>query len=92
MRSEGADQMHREGSVTINPKDAEANCVGMDDDVILTDGTHELHIAARLDDGVAAGTVYVPHYFDGGAVMSLFPLEGTAAPMALVRVCVRQPA
>ena len=40
----------------------------------------------RLDDGVLPGTVYVPHYYDGGAVMALFPLEGTAEPLTLFRI------
>ncbi|MCH8243579.1 MAG: von Willebrand factor type A domain-containing protein, partial [Planctomycetes bacterium] len=76
--SEEADQLHREESVLINPRDAEASGVAMDDEVVLTDGTHELAIRVRLDDGVAPGTVYVPHYYDGGALMRFFPLEGTA--------------
>jgi predicted molibdopterin-dependent oxidoreductase YjgC len=59
------------------------------DDIVLTDGTHEVRIAARLDDGVAPGTVYVPHYFDGGAVMSLFSLDGADGAAATPRVQVR---
>ena len=92
IRYEDADQLHREESALINPRDAEAAGVSIGDDVVLTDGTHELRITARLDDGVAAGTVYVPHYFDGGAVMSFFPLEGAAAPAVRVRVRALQPA
>ncbi len=90
--SEEADQLHREESALINPRDAEATGVHMGDEIVLTDGTHEMRTKARLDDGVAPGTVYVPHYFDGGAVMSLFPLEGAAAPVASVRVRALQPA
>ena len=85
-RSEQADQLHREESAVINPRDAEPLGVREGDDILLTDGTHEVRIAARLDDGVAPGTVYVPHYCDGGAVMSLFSLDGTAAtPRVQVR-------
>ena len=85
-RSEQADQLHREESAVINPRDAEPLGVREGDDIVLTDGTHEVRIAARLDDGVAPGTVYVPHYFDGGAVMSLFSLDGTGAtPRVQVR-------
>ncbi|MGE0135998.1 MAG: molybdopterin-dependent oxidoreductase [Dehalococcoidia bacterium] len=87
MRSEEADKMHREEVATLNPRDAEAAGVRSGDAVVLTDGTHEVRIAVRLDDGVAPGTVYVPHYYDGGAVMALFPLEGTAP--AAVTVAVR---
>jgi len=46
----------------------------------------------RLDDGVRPGTVYVPHYFDGGAVMGLYPLGGQASGVASVRVRALQPA
>ena len=84
--SEEADQLHREESALINPRDAEAAGVRMGDEILLTDGTHELRTKARLDDGVAPGAVYIPHYYDGGAVMSLFPLEGAAAAVASVRV------
>ncbi len=56
---------------------------------MLTDGAREVRIAARLDDGIAAGSVYVPHYYDGGAVMSLLPLNGTVARPVEVQVRVR---
>ena len=92
VRAEDADQLGREQSVLVNPRDAEAAGVRMDDEVVLTDGAHEVRISARLDDGVPPGAVYVPHYFDGGAVMSLFPLEGTAAPRAAVQIRALQPA
>ncbi|HJM88705.1 MAG TPA: molybdopterin-dependent oxidoreductase [Dehalococcoidia bacterium] len=88
-RSEQADQLHREESAVINPRDAEPLGVRDGDDIVLTDGTHEVRIAARLDDGVAPGTVYVPHYFDGGAVMSLFSLDGADGAAATPRVQVR---
>ena len=92
VRAEDADQLGREQNVLVNPRDAEAAGVRMDDEVVLTDGAHEVRISARLDDGVPPGAVYVPHYFDGGAVMSLFPLEGTAAPRAAVQIRALQPA
>ena len=93
MRSEQADQLHREESVVINPRDAEAAGIRDGDDLVLSDGTHELRITARFDDGIAPGSVYVPHYFDGGAVMALFPLDsGTATAAPRVRVRALQPA
>jgi anaerobic selenocysteine-containing dehydrogenase len=86
IRSEQADQLHREESAVINPRDAEAAGVRDGDEIVLSDGRHELRIAARFDDGVAPGSVYVPHYYDAGAVMALFPLDGgTAAPRVQVR-------
>ena len=92
LRTEEADRLHREEAVVINPVDAEAAGVRMGDTVILTDGTAEVRIAARLDAGVAPGTVYVPQYYDGGAVLSLFPLEGGEARSVTVRVRALQPA
>ena len=35
------------------------------------------------DDGIAPGSVYVPHYYDGGALMRLLPLEGDAAAVGV---------
>ena len=95
MRSEQADQLQREESAVINPRDAEAAGIRDGDEVVLSDGVHELRLSARFDDGIAPGSVYVPHYFDGGAVMALFPLDGaTGDPVAAPRVLVRalQPA
>ncbi len=92
IRSEDADQLRREQSVLINPRDAEAAGVRTDDDVVLTYGARELQITASIDDGVAPGVVYVPQYFDGGAVMRFFPLEGTASATATVRLHALQPA
>ena len=91
-RSEQADELQREQHVLINPRDAEAASIRTDDEVVLVNGSHEVRIRARLDDGVAPGTVYVPQYYDGGAVMALYPLEGTGAPVARVRVRALEPA
>ncbi|MEX2446841.1 MAG: molybdopterin-dependent oxidoreductase, partial [Dehalococcoidia bacterium] len=79
-RAEEADRLHREEAAWVNPRDAEALGARAGELVVLTDGTHEVRVAVRLDDGVAPGTVYVPHYYDGGAIMSLFPLEGASSP------------
>ena len=92
MHSEEADKLHREEAAVINPRDAEAAGVRMGDAIVLTDGTHEVRIAARLDDGVAPGSVFVPHYYDGGAVMALLPLEGTDGPAVSVQMRALQPA
>ena len=85
IRSEEADQLHREEVAWVNPRDAESLGARGGETIVLTDGTHEVRIALRLEDGVPPGTVYVPHYYDGGAIMSLLPLEGagTAQPIRL---------
>ena len=83
IRSEEADQLHREEAAWVNPRDAEALGVRGGETIVLTDGTHEVRIALRLEDGVPQGTVYVPHYYDGGAINALFPLEGAGTPQPI---------
>ena len=92
IHSDDADKLHREEAVLINPRDAEPLGIHIGDEVTLVAGDAELRIAARLDDGVARGTVYVPAYYDGGAVMALFPLGGTPDGSVAVQVRALQPA
>ncbi len=91
IHSEEADPLQREEAVWVNPADAEALDARNGDMVVLTDGTHEVRIALRLDDGVHAGSVFVPAYYDGGAIMALLPLEGTPAT-STIRMHALQPA
>jgi predicted molibdopterin-dependent oxidoreductase YjgC len=92
MRSEEADKLHREEAASLHPVDAEAAGIRAGDTVVLSDGTNELRITARIDNGVAQGTVFVPQYYDAGAVMALFPLEGAAPAGVFVRARALQPA
>ncbi len=92
MRSEEADKLHREESAWVNPRDAEAAGIRAGDTIELAGNGVTVRIAARIDDGVAPGTVYVPHYYDGGAVMALWSLQGQAGGLASVRVRALQPA
>ena len=92
IHSEEADKLHREEALLINPRDAEPLGIRSGDEVTLAAGDAELRIAARLDDGVAPGTVYVPAYYDGGAAMALFPLGGTPDGSVAVQVRALQPA
>ena len=75
LRSEEADKLHREESLLINPADAEPLGVRSGDELVLANGSNEVRIAAQLDDGVPPGVVYASRYFDGGALMALFPLR-----------------
>ncbi len=92
LRSEEADKLHREETLLINPADAEPLGVRNGDELVLANGSHEVRIAAQLDDGVPPGVVYASRYFDGGALMALFPLRGTADGAARVLVQALQPA
>jgi len=86
IHSDDADKLHREEAVWLNPRDAEAAGIRTGDVVDLTNGAASVRIAVKLDDGVAAGTVYVPHYYDGGALMTLLPLDGAGMSPAALRV------
>ncbi|MDA0351866.1 MAG: molybdopterin-dependent oxidoreductase [Chloroflexi bacterium] len=83
IRSDEADKLHREESALVNPRDAEALGARDGDQAVLSNGTAEVRIRIKLDDGVAPGTVYVPHYYDGGAVMRLLPLSGDGSAVAV---------
>jgi predicted molibdopterin-dependent oxidoreductase YjgC len=89
-RSDEADKLHREESALVHPQDAESIGAREGDEAVLTDGSNELHIRVHLDDGIAPGSVYVPHYYDSGALMGLLPLAGDAAPVR-VRLRALQP-
>jgi predicted molibdopterin-dependent oxidoreductase YjgC len=91
IRSEQADKLGREQAAWVNPADAEAAGVRDGDAIALSNGTQEVALIVRLDDGVAPGTAYVPHYYDGGVVMALFPLGGAPAATS-VRIMALQPA
>ena len=89
IHSEEADKLHRDEAALIHPQDAEAAGIRDGDDIVLSDGNTVLsdgtaaasstvRITARLDDGIAPGTVYVPSYYDGGAILALLPLAALA--------------
>jgi predicted molibdopterin-dependent oxidoreductase YjgC len=92
LRSSEADKLHREESVEINPADAAALRVRQGEEVVLVNGSAELAIAASITDAVPPGVLYVPLYYGGGAVNSLFPPDDGRPLLPQVRVAVRQPA
>ena len=89
--SDQADRLQREEAALVHPEDAEAAGARNGDEVVLSTGDQELAIRVQLDDGIAPGSVYVPHYYAGGALMALLPLEATASPTRL-RLRALQPA
>jgi len=84
--SEEADKLDREGTAWVNPADAQEAGVTGGAAVTLQNGLHSITMNIKLDDGVAAGTVYVPSYYRGGAIMSLFPFEGVADGLPSVKL------
>lgn len=83
IRSDEADKLHREEAALVHPQDAEALGARDGDQVVLVNGEAELPIRIQLDDGLAPGSIYVPHYYDGGALMRLLPLSGDAAAVGV---------
>jgi predicted molibdopterin-dependent oxidoreductase YjgC len=84
IHSPEADKLHREEFLEINPADAAALGIGQNRPVVVTNGAHELTLSAALTDAVARGSVYMPLYFDGGAVYSLITGEDSL-PFVRVR-------
>jgi predicted molibdopterin-dependent oxidoreductase YjgC len=84
--TEDADKLHREEAALVHPQDAEAAGLRGGDDAVLAVGQAELRIKVQLDDGIAAGTTYVPLYYDGGALMRLLTLDTNGAGPATVEL------
>jgi len=80
IHSPEADKLHREEGVLINQYDASELGIATGDEVLLQSGPAELALKATLTTAVPRGAVFVPSYYDGGAVGALLPPEdGVAA-------------
>jgi predicted molibdopterin-dependent oxidoreductase YjgC len=84
-----ADKLHREEYVEIHPNDAANLRISDDDEVTLVTDTGELAVRCKLSQRVLEGVLFLPAYYDGGAVTRL--LDRTGAPVP-VRVKVAAPA
>jgi predicted molibdopterin-dependent oxidoreductase YjgC len=83
IRSEEADKLHREEFLEMNPHDAARLSISQNRPVIVSNGSHEVELSAALTDAVAAGSVFLPLYFDGGIVNRLLPATDGAAPVTV---------
>ncbi|MEE8369425.1 MAG: molybdopterin-dependent oxidoreductase, partial [Dehalococcoidia bacterium] len=83
LHSPDADKLHREEFVEMNPADAAALAVGDGDPVVLRRGSVELAIRVRVTAAVQPRTLYVPLYFDGGAVGVLFSGDRPVEPVTV---------
>ncbi len=83
VHSPEADKLHREDSVKMNPEDAAALGVAAGDDVVLRGGSSELRAPVAITAAVQPKMLYLPLYYDGGAVSALF---GADSPVARVEV------
>jgi predicted molibdopterin-dependent oxidoreductase YjgC len=71
IRSPEADKLHREEFIELNPDDAAARGIGQNRPVTVSNGREELTLSAALTDAVAAGSAFIPLYYDGGIVQRL---------------------
>jgi predicted molibdopterin-dependent oxidoreductase YjgC len=86
IHSPEADKLHREEFVEVNPLDAARLGLEEGQEVALADGRAEVTIRVRITDAVQPGVVFVPLYYDGGAVTALFARDGL---LPRVKVAVR---
>src|SRR5690606_5930535 len=77
IRAEDADKLHREAFLEIHPQDAAALGIQQTRPVVISNGTREVIAPAALTYAVAPGSVYLPLYFEGGAVNRLLSADGT---------------
>ena len=77
IRSEEADKLHREEFLEMNPEDGAALNIGQNRPVRVSNGTQEIVASAALTDAIARGSVYLPSYFEGGAVNRLLTADGS---------------
>ena len=75
IRAEDADKLGRELFMLVHPNDAEPLGIKSGDTAIIDVNDNELHIPVQFDDGIASGSVYIPQYYAGGALMRILPLE-----------------
>jgi predicted molibdopterin-dependent oxidoreductase YjgC len=77
VHSPEADKLHREEFVEMNPADALELGIAEGQEVTLNANGGQLMIRTHVTESVQAGMLYVPLYYDGGAVTALFD-EGQA--------------
>ena len=87
IHSPEADKLHREEFVEMNAADAADLGVEDGQEVVLANERGELTIRVKISGSVMPGSVFVPLYYDGGAVTALFGHEDGA--LARVRIAVR---
>ncbi|MDP2675660.1 MAG: molybdopterin-dependent oxidoreductase [Dehalococcoidia bacterium] len=84
VHSPEADRLHREEFVEVNPADAKELGVSDGAEVTLKANGNEITLRARVTAAVPPRTLYVPLYFDGGAVTALFADGQAVAPIEVV--------
>ncbi len=85
IHSPDADKLHREESILINPADAAALGIAEGERIVLRNAGAELRISAHLTTSIAQKALYVPLYYDGGAVAALFDSDAAASHVEIAR-------
>ncbi|MCH7484500.1 MAG: molybdopterin-dependent oxidoreductase [Chloroflexi bacterium] len=90
VHSPEADKLHRDDSVKMHPDDAAALGVAAGDEVVLRraqdpsgNASAELRAPVAVTEAVQPKMLYLPLYYDGGAITALFDAD---APVAQVEV------
>ena len=76
-----ADKLHREEFVEISPADAAALRVKDDDELRLASERGELAVRCKVSGRVQEGVLFLPAYYDGGAVNRLLAPDGAPVPV-----------
>jgi formate dehydrogenase alpha subunit len=81
VHSPEADKLHREEFVETHPADALELGIAEGQEVTLNANGGQLTIRAHVTESVQTGMLYVPLYYDGGAVTALFDDGQAIAPV-----------
>ena len=85
VHSPEADKLHRDDSVKMHPDDAAALGIAAGDEVVLRGRGAELRAPVAITAAVQPKMLYLPLYYDGGAVTALFDADATVAPVEVSR-------
>ncbi len=81
IHSPEADKLHREEFAEVNPADAQGLGIVAGQEVTLRANGGQLTMRAHVTEVVQPGMLYVPLYYDGGAVTALFGEGQAMAPV-----------
>lgn len=85
VHSPEADKLHREDSVKMHPDDAKALGVNAGDVVVLKNSGGEVRAPVDVIGIVQPKTLFVPLYYDGGAVTALFAADARVAEVDVAK-------
>ncbi len=78
-----ADKLHREEFVEIHPTDAANMRINDEDEITLVTDTGELNVRCKISQRVPEGVLFLPAYYDGGAINRLLDRTGAPTPVRI---------